>query len=100
MRKLRGDVKVIDIHAREEKLKSIAGGIVYSHDSITETGRHLVQVFGPGMEVGALADTRGEALVELADVFRDLSRELRMMALEQEGAVRLNDPDARPRGGG
>lgn len=79
------------IQAREERFPIGDNDVlVYSHDSITEPG-HIVRVMVGSTELVMIADTRGEALSELAEFCNLLSRNLRKMAFEQEGAIRLHD---------
>ena len=73
---------------RNETLPS--GATVSSFESTTEPGQIVVSVtdFGvSGIEIGTIAPTRGEAMVELAEYLLNLSREIRKAAWEQEGAI-------------
>lgn len=84
-------MNVIDIHAREEHIIVDENDVlVYSHDSLRDPGQHLVSLmWANGAEIAISADTRGEAMVQLADHLRDISQKLRTMAFEQEGAIKL-----------
>lgn len=78
------------IPAREEHI--VVGDnpvTVYSHPSHIEKNTHIVRVISVGGETNAHEDTRGDALLALADYFEDLGKQLRKMAFEQEGAVRI-----------
>ena len=83
------------IEAKELRLKIGEEDIVvYSHESATEPGQHIVRLlWACGADIGAHAESRGEALVHLADHLRDVSKALRQLALVQEGCTGLTVGD-------
>ena len=81
------------IEAQCVEIETVEGKVtIYSRPSLQPLfdGYQVVTVMAPsGIEITAVAHTRGEALVEMADRFQVLARHLRKFALEVDGAIRL-----------
>ena len=66
------------IPARQEELEG--GAILYSHRDLAERGQVIVRLIDGGIDIAVKAVSRGEALEQLADYFRDLGRQIRAAA--------------------
>ena len=82
------------IEARQENHEVNGERItVYDHKSVLDPNEHLLRLYIKDAELVMAAPSRGEALVEMADFLKDLSKHLRRMALEQEGCTGLTVGD-------
>lgn len=84
-----------DLNARSENLTSV-NATAFTHVSFIDPDIHVLRIEGTAIEGTAIeititGPTRGEAMVELAETLQALVFELRQMAFEQEGTVRIRD---------